>query len=187
MTSLSEMVRRRYPHKKDDLDVLRTCQWKAVKGGALAFVAMGGLVFLGGRTYARRVDPTFHRYILVSSIVSASVASAATSFTASQACLHEVRAKNLAKAEKMKQEQQGQQGQSLETQHAHQEHAGPHVSSVSPATATSLLGPQQQGSAISPAVAHNTSTHVQHTSPHHGGGSQQHSSSDATSTDLTHA
>eukprot|EP01147_Barroeca_monosierra_P008439 gene8439-10224_t len=68
MASLSDMVRRRYPEKAQDFDQLRGCQMAAVKTGFLAFFGTGLAVFLCGRAYARQIDPSFHRYVVVSSI-----------------------------------------------------------------------------------------------------------------------
>ena len=63
MASLSESVLRQYPEKREELMALRRCQMTAWQYGAVAFGVVGLGLFLGTRTYARRIDPTFHMYV----------------------------------------------------------------------------------------------------------------------------
>eukprot|EP00045_Choanoeca_perplexa_P017326 m.249107 g.249107 ORF g.249107 m.249107 type:complete len:128 (-) comp17508_c0_seq3:2242-2625(-) len=84
MASLSEAVMRRYPEKRDEFMALRQCQVTAWKYGAVAFAISGLTIFMATRTYARKIDPTFHMYVPMATGVGATVASAATSWHIAQ-------------------------------------------------------------------------------------------------------
>jgi hypothetical protein len=62
------MVRRRYPEKEAELAALRDCQMAGVKAGAIAFVAVGGSLFVGMRFYARTISP-----LAINNVVGVSV------------------------------------------------------------------------------------------------------------------
>eukprot|EP00730_Choanoeca_flexa_P011068 TRINITY_DN22660_c0_g1_i1.p2 TRINITY_DN22660_c0_g1~~TRINITY_DN22660_c0_g1_i1.p2 ORF type:complete len:120 (+),score=23.77 TRINITY_DN22660_c0_g1_i1:149-508(+) len=80
MASLSEAVLRKYPERKEEFMAIRQCQMAAWKFGFIAFVTSGLAIFAGTRTYARRIDPTFHMYVPMATGVGAAATSAVTSW-----------------------------------------------------------------------------------------------------------
>jgi hypothetical protein len=96
MGSLSEMVMRRYPEKREEFLALRDCQMAGWTVGAMAFVASGLGLFLASRTYARRVDQTAHMYVPLVTIVGASTTSAVTSWSVTKAEMAKLKARRQA-------------------------------------------------------------------------------------------